>query len=100
MLIRTPELGRALAESVGQSTVVLIRGHGNVVMGQSLRQTVFRAVYTEINARVQIQAQALALAGCEVRYLNTAEAAAADATNGKAVGRSWDLWVRRWFTEQ
>ncbi len=33
MLIRNPALGAALARSLGKSAVVLMRGHGNVVVG-------------------------------------------------------------------
>src|SRR5689334_13006954 len=53
MLIRDPALGAAVARKLGGSAVVLMRGHGNVVVGQSIEQVVFRAIYTEINAKLQ-----------------------------------------------
>ncbi len=34
MLIRNPELGAALARRIGKSAVVLMRGHGDVVVGE------------------------------------------------------------------
>ena len=40
MLIRSPELGAALARRLGHSAVVLMRGHGDVVVGDSLQQVV------------------------------------------------------------
>ena len=46
MLIRDPALGAAVARKLGGSAVVLMRGHGNVVVGDSLKQVVFRAIYT------------------------------------------------------
>jgi ribulose-5-phosphate 4-epimerase/fuculose-1-phosphate aldolase len=90
MLIRTPALGAALARTLGGAAVALLRGHGNVVVGRSLPEVVFRAVYTEINAR--LQSDALRLGDGEVAFLNAAEAAAATATNAGVLRRAWDLW--------
>jgi ribulose-5-phosphate 4-epimerase/fuculose-1-phosphate aldolase len=90
MLIRTPELGAALAQSLGQGSVALMRGHGNVVVGGSLPEVVFRAIYTEANAR--LQADALRLGDGSVTYLNDGEAAAATATNARVLSRAWELW--------
>jgi len=44
MLIRNRELGRALATALGEHPVMLMRGHGSVVVGPSIRESVFRAV--------------------------------------------------------
>jgi ribulose-5-phosphate 4-epimerase/fuculose-1-phosphate aldolase len=93
MLIRDPELGAALAKSIGKSAVVLMRGHGNVVVGDSVQQVVFRAIYTEVNAK--LQAEALRLGAGEVDFLNSAEAAKATATNNAVLGRPWELWKRQ-----
>jgi ribulose-5-phosphate 4-epimerase/fuculose-1-phosphate aldolase len=92
MLIRNPELGAALARVVGKSPVVLMRGHGNVVVGDSVQQVVFRAIYTEVNAK--LQAEALRLGGGEVNFLNSEEAAKATATNNSVLSRPWELWKR------
>ncbi len=88
LLISDPELGKALASSLGTSAAVLMRGHGVTVVGTSLRQAVFRAVYTEINARIQLQAMAIG----PVNYLTEAEGRAAAATNDGQMDRAWDLW--------
>src|SRR5208337_1841301 len=56
MLIRNSELGAALASRLGKAAVVLMRGHGDVVVGQSIEQVVFRAIYTEINAKLEAEA--------------------------------------------
>ena len=57
MLVKTPELGRALAKSLGQYSIVLMRGHGATMVGTaSIRQAVYRAVYAEKNARLQMEA--------------------------------------------
>ncbi len=88
LLISDSELGKALASSLGSSAAVLMRGHGVTVVGLSLRQAVFRAVYTEVNAKIQLQAMAIG----SVNYLTEAEGRAAAATNDGQIGRAWDLW--------
>jgi len=88
MLIRDRALGAALARSLGSNAVVLMRGHGSTVVGKSVRQAVFRAVYTEVNAR--LQAEALRLG--PVNYLTGEEAANASAANDGQLNRAWELW--------
>ena len=88
MLVRNPQLGAALAQRLGNSSVLLMRGHGDVVVGDSVRLAVFRAIYTEVNAK--LEAEALHLG--QVTFLNDKEAAASAATNGALINRAWDLW--------
>jgi HCOMODA/2-hydroxy-3-carboxy-muconic semialdehyde decarboxylase len=90
MLIRTPELGAALARAIGAAPVALMRGHGDVVVAPSLKEAVFRAIYTEVNA--QLEAEALRLGQGQVVFLNEEEAAKATATNAGVLTRAWDLW--------
>jgi ribulose-5-phosphate 4-epimerase/fuculose-1-phosphate aldolase len=92
MLIRDHDLGHELAATLGLSSVALMRGHGVTVVGASLKEAVFRAVYTEVNARVQ--AQAIALGG-PVQYLSFEEAELAERANSQQYDRPWDLWKRR-----
>ena len=91
MLIRNAALGKALAVTLGNHPVALMRGHGSVAAAQSIRHVVFRAIYTEVNAKVQ--AEALKLGKPE--YLNAKEAAAATKANDGLVDRPWELWKRR-----
>jgi ribulose-5-phosphate 4-epimerase/fuculose-1-phosphate aldolase len=91
MLIRNPALGRSLAQSLGNCACVLMRGHGSTVVGSSLEQVVYRAIYTEVNARLQWQAHDLG----ETTFLNEAEAALAAQANDGQIPRSWALWVKR-----
>ena len=93
MLVRNPALGAALARKLGTSSVVLMRGHGDVVVGDNVKQVVFRAIYTEINAR--LEADALRLGNGQVNFLSEQEAAASMATNVALVGRAWDLWKQK-----
>jgi ribulose-5-phosphate 4-epimerase/fuculose-1-phosphate aldolase len=91
MLIRSRSLGAAMAAAMGNHPVLLIRGHGSTVVGNSLPQAVFRAVYTEVNAK--LEAEALRLGN--VTFLNAKEAQNAAATNDGQVGRTWALWKMR-----
>jgi len=89
MLIRDSYLGQALAKSLGTHGCVLMRGHGSTVVGSSLKEAVFRAVYTEINARVQLCAASLG----PVSFLNEEEARLAAESNRDQQHRPWELWV-------
>jgi len=88
MLIRNNAIGQALAKTLGLGSVALMRGHGSVAAAQSVKHVVFRAIYTEVNARTEIQALAI---GKPV-FLNDKEAAAAMKTNDSLVDRPWALW--------
>jgi HCOMODA/2-hydroxy-3-carboxy-muconic semialdehyde decarboxylase len=88
MLIRSPELGVALSRSLGSGAAVLMRGHGATVVGSTLRQAVFQAVYTEVNAQIQVEALRLG----PVNYLTEEEAANAARTIAGQINRAWELW--------
>ena len=92
MLVRTPALGVALAEALGQHSLVLMRGHGNVVVATDIRTVIYRAIYSEVNARLQLQALRL---DSKPRYLSEQEALQSDATNMKVTGRAWRYWAER-----
>ena len=92
MLVGNNERGGALAGSLGGCAVALMRAHGSVAVGPSLQAAVFRAVYTEVSARVQ---QAALSHGLPIKALNAEEGKLADVTNMTAGMRAWDLW-RRW----
>jgi HCOMODA/2-hydroxy-3-carboxy-muconic semialdehyde decarboxylase len=92
IVISTQAKGAALAEALVDKPVALLRAHGMVVVGPSLPVAVFRAIFTEVNARVQLQAAAL---GGPVAALDAEEGRLADVVNVNTVGRSWDLWKRR-----
>jgi HCOMODA/2-hydroxy-3-carboxy-muconic semialdehyde decarboxylase len=93
MLIRNKMLGAALAKKLGNSTVVLMRGHGNTVTGQSLKTAVFHAIYTELTAR--LVSDSLRLGGGKVTFLNETEAAKIGAENDRQVERPWEIWKKQ-----
>jgi HCOMODA/2-hydroxy-3-carboxy-muconic semialdehyde decarboxylase len=91
MLIRDRRLGAALAKCLGGAAFALMRGHGCVAVGASIRQVVYRAIYAEANARLQSEALRLG----EITFLNEREAANAAATNDAVLDRPWELWKSR-----
>ena len=91
MLVGNSEKGEALVEALSDKPVVLMRAHGSVAVGPDLPSAVFRAVYTEVNARIQHQASTY---GGPIAALSAEEGVLADAINMKAGLRAWDLWRR------
>ena len=90
LLITSNKLGAALADSLGEGPAVLMRGHGSTVVGSTLRQAVFRAVYTEIGARLQMEAMRLG----PVTYLSEEETIGTTKTISTQYDRSWFLWLK------
>jgi ribulose-5-phosphate 4-epimerase/fuculose-1-phosphate aldolase len=92
LLIRDARLGRELARELAGCSCVLMRGHGMTVVGDGLPEAVFRAVYTERNAK--LQALASQLEG-PIEFLSAEEGRRATATNRGTVERPWELWKRK-----
>ena len=92
IVINSAARGAALAETLDDKVVVLLRAHGFVAVGPTLPAAVFRAIFTEVSARVQLQAERL---GGPIASLDLEEGRKADAINLATVGRSWELWKRR-----
>lgn len=91
MLIRNQALGESLAKVLGGNAVALMRGHGSVTVGKSIPQAVFRAVYTEVNARLQAMSMPLG----DVTYLNDDEAFNSSEINDQQIERPWQLWKKK-----
>jgi ribulose-5-phosphate 4-epimerase/fuculose-1-phosphate aldolase len=94
LLISNAALGQALAQTLGQNSVALMRGHGNVVVAPSVRVVVYRAIYTEANAKLLLQAKML---GGPITYLAPEEAALMEKEQGRhrpghGSDRTWEMW--------
>jgi len=90
LLVRSHALGKALAEVLGPNPVALMRGHGSVAVGSSIKQVVYRAIYTESNARLQAMSMPLG----EISYLTDGEARATAEMNDQHLDRPWQMWKR------
>ena len=93
LLVAKPEEGASLARALGRHSVVLMRHHGATVVGESLRDLVFRTIYSARNAEYQLAAHALG----NVSPLTPGEADMAGAIH-RAPGplvRAYDYWAGR-----
>jgi HCOMODA/2-hydroxy-3-carboxy-muconic semialdehyde decarboxylase len=93
LLVTNMDMARDLAKALGPRTVALMRGHGCVVVGRSMREAVFTSIYTEVNAKML--AQTLATGGGDFVALSDGEIAAN--TKGRAgftFERGWENWCR------
>ncbi|MDB9894914.1 class II aldolase/adducin family protein [Reinekea forsetii] len=88
LLISNQDLGQSLAETLGERNTVLMRGHGSTVVADSLMRVVYRAVYLEVNAKLQAQAMSLG----EVTYLSKEEAEVAMVNVEGQMVRAWNHW--------
>lgn len=92
LLVTHLEMARDLASALGHRPVALMRGHGCVVAGSSLRHVVFNAVYLELNADLQMKASGLG----EVTFLSDGEVAEILKTRSSFTHeRAWERWCCR-----
>jgi ribulose-5-phosphate 4-epimerase/fuculose-1-phosphate aldolase len=91
MLVINAGLGDALAKKLGANPVVLMRGHGDTVVGGSVREAAVRTIYTHIDA--QAQSAALAL-NPNITVMDAAELANNAAENFDA-DRPWQNYKAR-----
>ena len=89
LLIRDRELGAALAATLGEAAFALMRGHGSVSVGDSVPQAVHRAVFAELNARIQATAAGLG----RFTPLTASEGVAAMKSNNGQISRAWEVWL-------
>jgi ribulose-5-phosphate 4-epimerase/fuculose-1-phosphate aldolase len=91
LLIRDRPLGKALATTLSSHTCVLMRGHGMTVIGDGVPEAVFRAIYTEMNARLQLGATQLE---GPIEFLSDEEGRRSTVSNRGTIERPWELWKR------
>jgi len=93
LLIRTPEEGASMARALGPHAIVLLRRHGATLAGGSVRECVFRSIYTTRNAELQLRAMAIGTPG----PLSPGETEKSGGHNlgGRGVERAWEYWTIR-----
>jgi ribulose-5-phosphate 4-epimerase/fuculose-1-phosphate aldolase len=89
MLVRDSQLGDSLAKKLGGHPAALMRGHGAVVVGETLGVAIGRSVYLEQNARMQFQAEMLKGPNGTITFMDDKEVAANVAW--QEYGRFWNL---------
>jgi ribulose-5-phosphate 4-epimerase/fuculose-1-phosphate aldolase len=92
LLVSSMAMGRDLARLLGPQRTALMRGHGSVVVGQSIRQVVYTSVYLEVGAKLQMQAMSMG----EIKFLSPGEVDTIIARTGSySFNRAWENWCRR-----
>jgi HCOMODA/2-hydroxy-3-carboxy-muconic semialdehyde decarboxylase len=93
LLVSTPEEGASHARSLGPHFMVLLRRHGATLAGRSLRECVFRSIYTTRNAELQLRAMTIGTLG----PLSPGEVEKCGGHNlgSRGVERAWEYWVTR-----
>ena len=93
LLVTNMVQGRDLADGLGERRVALMRGHGCVVAGKSIKEAVMIAVYLETNARLQLQSLQLG----KPQYLSPGEIALGmeQFVGELAINRAWEYWAIR-----
>jgi len=91
MLVINAALGDALASKLGPNPVILMRGHGETVVGKSVREATVRTLYTHIDAQAQTAALAL---NPHITVMDAAELAF-NATENFDADRPWQNYKQR-----
>ena len=94
MLVVKPEEGASLARALGKHWMVLMMRHGVTVAGTSIRDCVFRSVFSARNAEYQVRAMTM---GTDIATLSQGETKLAGQISSKTTGlmRSWEYWCMR-----
>ncbi len=92
-LIRTPELGREVAQSLGNCRGLLMKNHGSTVVGDTIEEATLYAIFLEKAARIQL----LATASGEPSWTSDEEAKIKfeQIYTPHRLGSMWDYFVRR-----
>ena len=94
LLVRNGAIGTSLASTLGAGTVVLMRGHGNVVVCvQCPDRRGACDLYGSERPAARLQTLALGLGG-PVNYISAEEGTAWDKSSGDTT-RGWDLWKKQ-----
>src|SRR5215470_4118709 len=93
LVLVKPEEGRSLAKALGKGWMILMGRHGATAAGTSIRETVFRTIFSCKNAELQTQARLLG----HVEALDAKEVELAAAYNLRPgpLERAWDYWAQR-----
>lgn len=93
MLVTTMEQGHELAKTLGDGRVALMRGHGCVVAGASIKAAVMTSIYLQVNAHLLSESLRLG----DVTYLSTGEVEMMGQTQLRPLSgeRAWEYWARR-----
>jgi HCOMODA/2-hydroxy-3-carboxy-muconic semialdehyde decarboxylase len=93
LMVVKPEEGRSLAKALGPNWMVLMRRHGATVAGRTLRELVFRTIYSTMNAEIQLRSMTVGTIGA----LSTVERQRSEPRqlSPRPMARAWEYWTTR-----
>ena len=93
MLVVKPEEGQSLAKALGAHWMILMRRHGATLVGTTLRELVFRTIYSHANAEIQLRSMLLGKIGPLSR--GEAERTGPHQLQPRPMARAWEYWTTR-----
>ena len=98
LMVTSMAMGHDLARGLGSNATALMRGHGSIAVGRTIRQAVFIAIKLQESANFQREASRFK----EVKYLSDGEIAkvvslldSADEKPLRGIDRAWEYWCDR-----
>jgi HCOMODA/2-hydroxy-3-carboxy-muconic semialdehyde decarboxylase len=93
MLVVKPEEGASLARALGDHSMVMMRRHGVTAVGTSVKDCVFRSVFSARNADYQVRAMGIGTISALTHGEIELSGKISQSTTGLA--RSWEYWSVR-----
>jgi ribulose-5-phosphate 4-epimerase/fuculose-1-phosphate aldolase len=94
MQVTDEKRGAALAKALGNAPAILMRGHGDTVVGHSVKQAVVFAVYVDADARMQTQAMLLS------KNIVTMDSDEQFGENEFDINRPWEYMLSKTMTPE
>lgn len=93
-LVDNDAMGDRIADAMGDVQAIVLKGHGDIVVGESIEEACVFAVWAEKAARLQLQV----LSAGEPHWMPEAEVAKVrrQVRDGRAVIRSWNYFNWKW----
>ena len=92
-VVNSLDRGKALAKTLGQRRAVILRGHGSVVVAESVKSLLFYSLFLELNARYQLAAFQ---AGQQPRLLQKEAILEGNQPHGQRFfEKVWDYYVEK-----
>jgi ribulose-5-phosphate 4-epimerase/fuculose-1-phosphate aldolase len=95
MLISSPHAAEKLAKTLRNKRAILMYGHGYVVVGETLRQTVAEAIYMVVNADIQLKILSVGKRSKGISRSQAKETMKKALFDDSPLSRMWDYWVQR-----
>ncbi len=91
-LIESPDLGDAVVRTLEDHEAVMLRGNGELAVGESVPRACVKSLYMEESARLQLRARALG----EPRVFRPAERERRVKHAPAEFDRAWEFYCRKW----